>query len=170
MLIRGVVSLRHKPLRRNTHHAQLWRRRGKRRSVDIYLTIILIDITFIAGVRLSWNVWPSSRIEATRIVVPVSALYTPLKIRQDLPPVLYEPVTCKPPCRAILNPYWWENNIFYITNFNEFFSIAKLIFVESFGFVLFVCPVTASHPITKISLIPICRLNSFQNTPPSNTL
>lgn len=48
---------------------------------------------------------PSSRIEATRIVVPIAALYTPLKAREDLPPVLYEPVTCKPPCRAILNPY-----------------------------------------------------------------
>lgn len=58
------------------------------------------------GVRLSWNVWPSSRIEATRTVVPISALYTPLKERSDLPPVLYEPVTCKPPCRAVLNPYW----------------------------------------------------------------
>lgn len=58
------------------------------------------------GVRLSWNVWPSSRIEATRTVVPISALYTPLKVREDLPPVLYEPVTCKPPCRAVLNPYW----------------------------------------------------------------
>jgi protein transport protein SEC23 len=59
------------------------------------------------GVRLSWNVWPSSRIEATRTVVPISALYTPLKVREDLPPVLYEPVACKPPCRAILNPYWY---------------------------------------------------------------
>jgi protein transport protein SEC23 len=59
-----------------------------------------------SGVRLSWNVWPSSRIEATRTVVPISALYTPLKLREDLPPVLYEPVACKPPCRAILNPYW----------------------------------------------------------------
>ena len=47
--------------------------------------------------------------EATRIVIPVSESAlgdTPLKIRQDLPPVLCEPVTCKPPCRAILNPYW----------------------------------------------------------------
>jgi protein transport protein SEC23 len=60
----------------------------------------------VIGVRLSWNVWPSSRIEATRTVVPISALYTPLKQRDDLPPVLYEPVTCKASCRAILNPYW----------------------------------------------------------------
>lgn len=59
-----------------------------------------------SGVRFSWNAWPSSRIEATRTVVPISALYTPLKEREDLPPVLYEPVTCKAPCKAILNPYW----------------------------------------------------------------
>ncbi|KAI0086877.1 hypothetical protein BDY19DRAFT_959387 [Irpex rosettiformis] len=63
------------------------------------------DVEERDGVRLSWNVWPSSRIEATRTVVPISALYTPLKQREDLPPVLYEPVTCKPPCRAVLNPY-----------------------------------------------------------------
>lgn len=31
------------------------------------------------GVRLSWNVWPSSRLEATRLVVPLACLYTPLK-------------------------------------------------------------------------------------------
>ncbi|KIJ36358.1 hypothetical protein M422DRAFT_261312 [Sphaerobolus stellatus SS14] len=63
------------------------------------------DVEERDGVRLSWNVWPSSRIEATRTVVPIAALYTPLKQREDLPPVLYEPVTCKPPCRAVLNPY-----------------------------------------------------------------
>ncbi|KZV79466.1 hypothetical protein EXIGLDRAFT_743128 [Exidia glandulosa HHB12029] len=63
------------------------------------------DIEDRDGVRLSWNVFPSSRIEATRTVVPVAALYNPLKFREDLPPVLYEPVACKPPCRAILNPY-----------------------------------------------------------------
>ena len=64
-------------------------------------------IFFFSGIRLSWNVWPSSRIEANRTVVPIAALYIPLKQRDDLPPVLYEPVTCKStPCRAVLNPYW----------------------------------------------------------------
>lgn len=63
----------------------------------------LEDVEDRDGVRLSFNVWPASRIEATRTVVPISALYTNLKERADLPPVLYEPVTCKPPCRAILN-------------------------------------------------------------------
>jgi len=61
------------------------------------------------GVRFSWNVWPSSRLEATRMVVPLSCLYTPLKDRPDLPPIMYDPVACtRPNCRAILNPFWWE--------------------------------------------------------------
>uniref|UniRef100_A0A8D0WQ85 Protein transport protein SEC23 n=1 Tax=Sus scrofa TaxID=9823 RepID=A0A8D0WQ85_PIG len=46
------------------------------------------------GVRFSWNVWPSSRLEATRMVVPLACLLTPLKERPDLPPVQYEPVLC----------------------------------------------------------------------------
>jgi protein transport protein SEC23 len=68
--------------------------------------VLPVYLTAFLGVRLSWNTWPSSRVEATRTVVPISALYTPLKQREDLPPVLYEPVTCKPPCRAVLNPFW----------------------------------------------------------------
>ncbi|KAI9824482.1 MAG: GTPase-activating protein S23 [Phylliscum demangeonii] len=57
------------------------------------------------GVRLSWNTFPSSRMEASRLVVPIGALYTPLKERPDAPLLQYEPVTCKAPCRAVLNPY-----------------------------------------------------------------
>lgn len=52
---------------------------------------------------LTENAWMTRRLEATRTVVPIAALYTPLKEREDTPPVAYEPVTCKPPCRAILN-------------------------------------------------------------------
>ncbi|KAF8940552.1 protein transporter SEC23 [Dissophora ornata] len=58
------------------------------------------------GIRFSFNAWPSSRIEATRTVVPIAALYTPLKEREDLPLIYYEPVTCKQhTCGAILSPY-----------------------------------------------------------------
>ncbi|XP_052835202.1 protein transport protein Sec23A isoform X2 [Drosophila gunungcola] len=57
------------------------------------------------GVRLTWNVWPSSRIDASRLVVPLACLYQPLKERPDLPPIQYEPVLCtRSNCRAILNP------------------------------------------------------------------
>ena len=50
------------------------------------------------GVRLSWNVFPSTRMEASRLVVPISALYTPIK-ELGRPPLTYEPVACKA-------PYW----------------------------------------------------------------
>jgi protein transport protein SEC23 len=33
------------------------------------------------GVRMSWNVWPSSKLEAAKLVVPLACLYTPLKER-----------------------------------------------------------------------------------------
>ena len=59
------------------------------------------------GVRLSWNVFPSSRMEASRLVVPIGALYTPLKEKPETPLLQFEPVTCKQPCRAVLNPFWY---------------------------------------------------------------
>jgi len=55
------------------------------------------------GIRFSWNVWPSSRLEATRLVIPVGCTYTPLK--ENMPLVYYEPVQCKGSCRSILNPF-----------------------------------------------------------------
>ena len=125
-------------------------------------------LDFSSGVRLSWNVWPSSRIEATRTVVPISALYTPLKQRDDLPPVLYEPVTCKPPCRAILNPYWW---VWAPKRPCILFTLLVLVrstSEESCGFVHFVFPAMLSLLITKISPIPTFPPSYYQNTPRSN--
>lgn len=76
------------------------------------------------GVRLSWNVFPTSRMvwldtldydfqplifaqEASRLVAPIGALYTPLKEKPDTPLLQFEPVTCKQPCRSVLNPFWY---------------------------------------------------------------
>jgi protein transport protein SEC23 len=57
------------------------------------------------GVRFSWNVWPSSKLEATRIVVPAGCLYSPLKRLEGMPPPLaYDPIRCNG-CGAILNPF-----------------------------------------------------------------
>lgn len=36
------------------------------------------------GVRLSWNIWPNSRIEATKSVIPFASIYTPKKRLQHL--------------------------------------------------------------------------------------
>lgn len=72
------------------------------------------------GVRFSWNVWPSSRLEATRMVVPVASLITPLKERPDLPPIQYEPVLCsRATCRAVLNPLWYALLLFCLCDVVE---------------------------------------------------
>ncbi|CDR42011.1 CYFA0S08e02586g1_1 [Cyberlindnera fabianii] len=58
------------------------------------------------GVRLAWNVFPNTRAEANRMVVPIGALYSPLKTIENLRIANYEPVACaQPQCRGILNPY-----------------------------------------------------------------
>lgn len=57
------------------------------------------------GIRFSWNVWPSNRLEATRVVVPLGCLYTPLKTIEHMPgPLAYDPIRCNG-CSAVLNPY-----------------------------------------------------------------
>lgn len=59
----------------------------------------------IDGVRFSWNSFPNTKIEASRTVIPIASLYTPLREKPDLPILQYDPITCKNPCRAVLNPY-----------------------------------------------------------------
>lgn len=60
----------------------------------------------ITGTRMSWNIWPSTRLDATRIIVPLGCLYTPLKETEGLQLVEYEPVICKGrDCGAVLNPF-----------------------------------------------------------------
>lgn len=57
------------------------------------------------GIRFSWNSFPSTRVEASRTVVPIGALYTPLFNKSEPSILEYEPVACKLPCRAVLNPF-----------------------------------------------------------------
>eukprot|EP01100_Stratorugosa_tubuloviscum_P005562 TRINITY_DN2474_c0_g1_i1.p1 TRINITY_DN2474_c0_g1~~TRINITY_DN2474_c0_g1_i1.p1 ORF type:complete len:755 (-),score=374.32 TRINITY_DN2474_c0_g1_i1:175-2439(-) len=57
------------------------------------------------GVRFSWNIWPKSRAEATRAVIPIGCIYTPLKQTQTLFRAKYEPVICKGSCKTVLNPF-----------------------------------------------------------------
>jgi len=45
------------------------------------------------GLRFSWNVWPSSRLEGQRLVVPIGCMYSPMK--SGALSVAYEPVTCR---------------------------------------------------------------------------
>ncbi|KAG1662005.1 hypothetical protein FOA52_012176 [Chlamydomonas sp. UWO 241] len=56
------------------------------------------------GVRMTWNVWPSSKAEAAKCVVPFAAIYTPNKRIPTMPVLPYDPVSCKH-CGGVLNPY-----------------------------------------------------------------
>eukprot|EP01025_Chloroclados_australasicus_P047298 TRINITY_DN5277_c0_g1_i4.p1 TRINITY_DN5277_c0_g1~~TRINITY_DN5277_c0_g1_i4.p1 ORF type:complete len:764 (-),score=99.83 TRINITY_DN5277_c0_g1_i4:367-2658(-) len=62
------------------------------------------ELEEIDGVRMSWNVWPNSKLEATKCVVPFGAVYTPLKSMPHLQVAGYEPLRCSQ-CTGILNPY-----------------------------------------------------------------
>lgn len=56
------------------------------------------------GLRFSWNYWPCNKINEQRIIVPVGAVYTPLKEIENMMLVEYQPVACKT-CPTILNPH-----------------------------------------------------------------
>ena len=42
------------------------------------------ELEELDGIRMPWNIWPSSRVEALKCVIPFSALYTPNKRIQHL--------------------------------------------------------------------------------------
>eukprot|EP00249_Psilotum_nudum_P023949 c29037_g1_i2 orf=226-2505(+) len=56
------------------------------------------------GLRMTWNVWPGTKIEAAKCVVPLAAVYTPLRPLPNLSVLPYGPLRCKS-CRSLLNPY-----------------------------------------------------------------
>ncbi|KAL6858824.1 hypothetical protein ACP4OV_017826 [Aristida adscensionis] len=56
------------------------------------------------GIRMTWNVIPGTKQDATNCVVPVSAIYTPLKPNPAIPVLPYGPLRCRI-CRSILNPF-----------------------------------------------------------------
>ena len=66
------------------------------------------------GVRLSWNVWPSSRLEATRMVVPLAALYTPLKVWKPTHSGLFQ--SSKSPVLLCINMFIFEGATRFAAN------------------------------------------------------
>ncbi|PKU71885.1 protein transport protein SEC23-like [Dendrobium catenatum] len=57
------------------------------------------------GVRMTWNSWPRSKVEASKCVIPVAASISPIRSYPDLVVLPYSPLRCKPPCAAVLNPF-----------------------------------------------------------------
>ncbi|CAI0446024.1 unnamed protein product [Linum tenue] len=56
------------------------------------------------GVRMPWNVLPGTKQEASNCVVPISAIYTPIKPFPNLPVLPYAPLRCRT-CCSVLNPF-----------------------------------------------------------------
>ncbi|XP_048230694.1 protein transport protein SEC23 isoform X2 [Ricinus communis] len=63
-----------------------------------------MDLEAQDGVRMPWNVLPGSKQEASNCVVPVSAIYTPIKPFPNMPVLPYAPLRCRT-CRSVLNPF-----------------------------------------------------------------
>src|SRR6202158_2647518 len=62
------------------------------------------------GIRLSWNILPSTKNDANKNAVPIAAMYTPLRAGTQTSttstPMPYQPIVCKNDvCSSILNPY-----------------------------------------------------------------
>ncbi|CAM8989473.1 unnamed protein product [Rhodiola kirilowii] len=58
----------------------------------------------IDGVRMTWNVWPRTKVELSKCVIPVAASISPIRYHPDIPTVPYPPLRCKT-CSSALNPY-----------------------------------------------------------------
>ncbi|XP_077249912.1 protein transport protein SEC23 E-like [Tasmannia lanceolata] len=55
------------------------------------------------GVRMTWNVWPRSKVESSKCVIPIAASFSPILPLPSIPLLPYSPLTCKT-CKCILNP------------------------------------------------------------------
>lgn len=64
-----------------------------------------LDLEAQDGVRMPWNVLPGTKSESAQCVIPISAIYTPLKpLPADAPTLPYSPLRCRS-CRSVLNPF-----------------------------------------------------------------
>ncbi|OIW19152.1 hypothetical protein TanjilG_21008 [Lupinus angustifolius] len=58
----------------------------------------------IDGVRMTWNLWPRTKVEASKCVIPLAATISLLRPHPDIPTLPYAPLRCKT-CSSILNPF-----------------------------------------------------------------
>ncbi|KAJ0092554.1 hypothetical protein Patl1_26110 [Pistacia atlantica] len=63
-----------------------------------------IDPEGIDGVRMTWNVWPRTKVEASKCVIPLAASFSPIRSHPDIPSLPYAPLRCKT-CAAALNAF-----------------------------------------------------------------
>ncbi|KAL1219280.1 Protein transport protein SEC23 F [Cardamine amara subsp. amara] len=63
-----------------------------------------MDPEGIDGVRMTWNVWPRTKVEASKCVIPLAASISPIRRHSDIPSLPYAPLKCRT-CNAVLNAF-----------------------------------------------------------------
>ncbi|KAL3832987.1 hypothetical protein ACJIZ3_007723 [Penstemon smallii] len=64
-----------------------------------------LDLENQDSVRMPWNVLPGTKSDAANCLIPISAVYTPLKPLPAATPLLpYSPLRCRN-CRSVINPF-----------------------------------------------------------------
>lgn len=60
----------------------------------------------VNGVRFVWNIWPVTRADAEKNVIPQCCFYQPLRNNNCIPRVYADPLLCSnSECCAVFNPY-----------------------------------------------------------------
>ncbi|TYJ14838.1 hypothetical protein E1A91_A10G145000v1 [Gossypium mustelinum] len=63
-----------------------------------------MDPEGIDAIRMTWNVWPRTKVEASKCVIPLAASIAPIRPHTDIPMLPYAPLRCKT-CSAVLNAF-----------------------------------------------------------------
>ncbi|KAK7387601.1 hypothetical protein VNO78_28514 [Psophocarpus tetragonolobus] len=58
----------------------------------------------VDGVRMTWNVWPRTKVESSKCVIPLAATVGLIRPHPDIPRLQYAPLRCKT-CSSALNPF-----------------------------------------------------------------
>ncbi|KAL4331654.1 hypothetical protein HN51_038444 [Arachis hypogaea] len=58
----------------------------------------------VDGVRMTWNLWPRTKVDASKCVIPLAATISPIRPHPDIPTLPYAPLRCKT-CSSALNPF-----------------------------------------------------------------
>ena len=102
----------------------------------------------IDGVQMSWNMWPQTKVEASKCIIPLAASISPIRPNPDIP------------------------TLHFATKPVPLFSTLTLVSssLPRFGSVPSIISATISVLTIPWSPIPISPANSTLNTPPINTL
>ncbi|KAL6977098.1 hypothetical protein U1Q18_025892 [Sarracenia purpurea var. burkii] len=62
------------------------------------------DYEGIDSVRMIWNVWPRTKVEASKCAIPITTSISPICSHPNVPSLPYAPLRCKTYV-AVLNPF-----------------------------------------------------------------